>query len=78
MDVVLTEQLKLLTDDASAQAFQDVCLRYSMAATEVSGIYFEDGMRDSRNKLHEKTYLAIRMAYGLKSQMAESVVRTVL
>ena len=83
MDVVLTEQIKLtFTSDAeraaAEQAFSAVTKRYAEACTYVSGYYFEHNCTGSAMDLQKVLYADVRASYGLKSQMAVSVFKTVL
>lgn len=78
MQVSLTEQLKLNTTKEDDILLDDVCKRYAEAATEVSAFYFEKGASLSQKALHQELYQGIRACFGLKSQMAESVLKTVI
>ena len=78
MLVSLTEQLKLNTTKEDDILLEDVCKRYAEAATEVSAFYFEKGASLSQKALHQELYQGIRACFGLKSQMAESVLKTVI
>ena len=78
MQVSLTEQLKLNTTKEDDILLEEVCKRYAEAATEVSAFYFEKGASLSQKALHQELYQGIRACFGLKSQMAESVLKTVI
>lgn len=83
MDVTLTEQIKLTFPSdaqrkAAEQAFSAVTKRYAEACTYVSCYYFEHNCTGSAIDLHKVLYADVRASYGLKSQMAISVFKTVL
>ena len=83
MDVTLTEQIKLTFPSdgqrkAAEQAFSAVTKRYAEACTYVSCYYFEHNCTGSVIDLHKVLYTDVRASYGLKSQMAISVFKTVL
>ena len=83
MDVTLTEQIKLTFPSdgqrkAAEQAFSVVTKRYAEACTYVSCYYFEHNCTGSAIDLHKVLYADVRASYGLKSQMAISVFKTVL
>ena len=83
MDVTLTEQIKLTFPSdgqrkAAEQAFSAVTERYAEACTYVSCYYFEHNCTGSAIDLQKVLYADVRTSYGLKSQMAISVFKTVL
>lgn len=78
MTVSLTEQLKLDTSEEEGALFLEVCTRYAQAATAVSEFYFENEFRYTMKDLHQELYQEIRDVFGLKAQMAQSVLKTVL
>ena len=83
MDVTLTEQIKLTFPsdaqrEAAEQAFFAVTKRYAEACTYVSYYHFEHNCTGSAMDLQKVLYADVRASYGLKSQMAISVFKTVL
>lgn len=83
MDVTLTEQIKLTFPSdgqrkEAERAFSAVTKRYAEACTYVSCYYFEHNCTGSVIDLHKVLYTDVRASYGLKSQMAISVFKTVL
>ena len=83
MDVTLTEQIKLTFPsdgqrEIAEQAFTVVTKRYAEACTYISCYYFEHDCAGSAIDLQKVLYADVRASYGLKSQMAISVFKTVL
>ena len=83
MDVTLTEKIKLTFPSdgqrkAAEQAFSAVTKRYAEACMYVSCYYFEHNCTGSAMDLQKTLYADVRASYGLKSQMAISVFKTVL
>ena len=83
MDVTLTEKIKLTFPSdgqrkAAEQAFSAVTKRYAEACMYVSCYYFEHNCTGSAMDLQKTLYADVRSSYGLKSQMAISVFKTVL
>ena len=83
MEITLAEQLKLTFEnqEAKEKAFQEFELtskRYAAACSFVSEYYFDQDFKDSVFSLHDSLYRVIRFQFGLKSQMAASVFKTVI
>lgn len=70
-------KLKLNTDDAAAAAFADTCYQYMLACNEVSQYVFNNGFYVNSVGLSKILYAGLREKYRLKSQMAQSAIRTV-
>ena len=76
-DIVKTIKLHLHTDAESDRAFKVMTELYSQACTEVSEYTFNNGMILNSNRLQSMLYQTVRKKYGLKSQLAVSVFKTV-
>ena len=70
-------KLKLNTDDAAAAAFADTCYQYMLACNEVSQYVFNNDFYVNSVGLSKILYAGLREKYRLKSQMAQSAIRTV-
>lgn len=78
MQVTTTVKMKLYTDKAADAAFSEVCKAYASACDAVSKHVFDaEQYYRSAQTWHGQLYDAVRRDYGLKSQMACSVFRTV-
>lgn len=78
MTVTTTVKIKLYTDNAESKAFDAVCSAYSAACDRVSSYVFSTQQYNcSSQTIHKQLYVAVRNEFGLKSQMACSVFRTV-
>jgi predicted transposase len=77
MKQTLTAKLKILPDPSDAQLLIDTMHAYSAACDFVSSYVFL--FHDlSIASLHRELYHTIRERFGLRSQMAQSVLRTVV
>ena len=77
MEQTLTEKLKILPDLSDAQLLIDTMHAYSAACDLVSDYVYK--FHDlSINSLNRELYHLIRQRFGLRSQMAQSVLRTVV
>lgn len=70
-------KLKLDTDDSINAAFEEVTYRYMLACDYVSKYVFGHGFTINSVVLSKLLYDHLRSEYGLKSQMAQSAIRTV-
>ena len=77
MDVVLTEQLKLITTENDNTSFRTFTERYASACTDISEKIFSVDPLMPVVSMHDEYYQYVRFSYGLKSQMSESVFKTV-
>ena len=77
----LAEVLKLkldIADDTKAmQAFADTCYQYMLACNTVSKYVFDHDFYINSVGLSKILYSELREEFGLKSQMAQSAIRTV-
>lgn len=75
----LAEVLKLKLDvtDETAQAFADMCYQYMLACDAVSAYVFEHDFCINSVTLSQLLYSDLRGEFRLKSQMAQSAIRTV-
>ena len=78
MTQTITIRYRLYVDDPTplvevSEAYRDAC-------NHISEYMFDKGMDDipSFRELHDRLYLRLRTLYGLKAQMAQSAIRTVL
>lgn len=74
----LTLKLKIKPTPSDAQQFRLLQQAYTDACNAVSSYYFEQRFSVSRRQLHDALYRRLRSEFGLKSQLAESVLITVL
>lgn len=70
-------KLKLDTDGGIHAAFEEVTYRYMLACDYVSKYVFSHGFLVNSVVLSKLLYDHLRSGYGLKSQMAQSAIRTV-
>ena len=78
MEQGLSLKLRLYPNADERQAFKSLHEQYRQACQYISEAYFESRFTLSRRELHDLYYLDIRDRFGLKSQQAASVLRTVL
>lgn len=77
-DIVKTMKLHLhVKDDDVAAAFKKVTITYADACNYVSEYTFNNGFELNSNRLQKVLYSSVRSEYGLKSQFAVSVFKTV-
>lgn len=77
-DIVKTMKLHLhVKDDDVAAAFKKVTAAYADACNYVSEYTFNNGFELNSNRLQKVLYSSVRSEYGLKSQFAVSVFKTV-
>lgn len=77
MIVTLTAKLKIKPTEDQAKALLHTVLAYRTGCNEVSSVVFRSKRLNGRT-LHELTYRHLRTACGLRSQMAQSVLKTVV
>lgn len=75
MTLTLTAKIKLLPTEEQIQLLQDTSAAYKRGCNYVSQIICSS-KHVNRCKLHPMTYIPLRTEYGLKSQMAQSVLKT--
>ena len=75
--ITKTVKLHLHADNKADNAFRSMTESYSRACCEVSEYTFNNGLILNSNKLQKILYHTIREKYGLKSQLAVSVFKTV-
>ena len=76
----LAEVLKLklnIADTKDMQAFADTCYQYMLACNAVSRYVFDHDFYVNSVGLSKVLYSTLREEFGLKSQMAQSAIRTV-
>lgn len=77
-DIVKTMKLHLhVKNDDVVTAFKQVTTTYADACNYVSEYTFNNGFELNSNRLQKVLYSSVRSAYGLKSQFAVSVFKTV-
>lgn len=74
----LTVKLKILPDQASGKLLLDTMAAYSHACSFVAGKVAKERLPLSTYKVHKAVYYDIRSRFRLPSQMAASVIRTVV
>lgn len=77
MKLTLTAKVKIMPTNEQIELLQQTLLAYRHACNFVSKLVFERKER-SKAKLHIQTYPVLRSAFSLRSQMAQSVLITVL
>lgn len=70
-------KLKLNTTDEISLAFGETAYQYMRACDDISRYVFDHDMLFNSVKLSKELYSHIRETFGLKSQMAQSAIRTV-
>jgi len=75
--LALTAKVKLIVSDSDMQLLLDTVRTYTGACNVVSEWIFHSHELEHRI-VHDALYLKLRDELGLKSQMAESVFRTVI
>ncbi|MDN6208499.1 MAG: transposase [Lactococcus sp.] len=75
--VVIKAQL-LNIDDETAQAFSNTMCKYRDACNFISQYIFEHAFELKQSKLNKALYHVLRDKFELKSQMAQSAIKTVI
>ena len=75
--MIITMKIKLLTSNDQERNLNKTMISYRKACNYVSAYIYETRNLVQR-KLHDELYYKIREEFGLKSQMANSVIRTVI
>lgn len=76
-EIVKTMKLHIRVDKASEALFEEMTETYRLACDAVSEYVFSNGFEMNSNKLNSVLYHDVRSTYGLKSQLAQSVFKTV-
>ena len=77
MQISLTSKVRILPDEDSKELLLRTMQAYTSACNYVSVHIFSTGCMHHRS-LHDDLYHDLRVNFSLRSQMAESVIRTVL
>lgn len=79
MKVTVTEKLKLngVTEDIDSE-FTRLCKLFASACDEVSRYAFKHGLTDNHKALNDELYYGIRYCFNMKSQLTQSVIKTVI
>lgn len=77
MVITLTAKIKLLPTEEQLKLLKETSDKYKQGCNYVSKIIHES-CELSQKKLHMQTYYPLRNSFGLKSQMAQSVLKTVI
>ena len=77
MKVTLTSKVRILPDEETKDLLISTMHAYTSACNYVSVHVFSTGMT-SKQRIHDELYRDIRSRFALRSQMAESVIRTVV
>lgn len=79
MDQTVTIKAKLLNiDKETAQAFIQTMIKYKDACNFISQYVFDHNFELKQSKLNKALYRDLRNKFGLKSQMAQSAIKTVI
>lgn len=80
-NVTISVKLKLYPDQKAIEEFKKLTTAYSEAATWLSDLMFNDfsgpEMITDRKTLHDRYYYDIRQKKYMKSQLAESLIKSV-
>lgn len=77
MEVTITSKIQIYPTTEQIESFTQTMLQVRKALNCVSKYIFENNCLNQR-KINEDTYYHLREAYGLKSQMAQSVMKTAI
>ena len=77
MDVTVTAKIQLISSDEDAEYLIDTSHIYTKACNYVSDYIFRTHNL-KQYSINEALYYDLRQLFGLKSQMAQSVIKTVL
>ena len=75
--ISLTAKLQLFVDDDDIRALKDTMHAYTKACNFLSDYVFRFMDMDKRH-IHDLYYYQIKEDFGMKAQMAESAIKTVL
>ncbi|KXI18760.1 transposase, putative domain protein, partial [Lactobacillus crispatus] len=79
MDQTVTIKAKLLNiDEETAQSFMQTMIKYKDACNFISQYVFNHAFELKQSKLNKALYRDLRNKFGLKSQMAQSAIKTVI
>lgn len=73
----LTAKIRILPTEEQIKMLKETTKAYKQGCNYISEIIYNTKQLNSR-KLHEKTYSPLRSKFSLKSQMAQSVLKTVI
>ena len=73
----LTAKLQLIVDSDDVSALKDTMHAYTKACNFLSAIVFRTHDMERRH-LHDLYYHQLRENFGIKAQMAQSVIKTVI
>lgn len=77
MLVTVTAKIKIKPTEPQAEALLHTVSAYRVGCHYISSVVFNGKVLNQRS-LHELTYQNLRTVYGLRSQMAQSVMKTVI
>ncbi|GIP33927.1 RNA-guided endonuclease TnpB family protein [Paenibacillus sp. J2TS4] len=77
MKITLTAKVKILPTPEQIDGLRQTLRAYRLASDYLSKLVFEEKIL-SKTKLHQLMYRELRSAFSLRSQMAQSVMRTVI
>ena len=77
MKVTLTSKVRILPDEETTDLLISTMHAYTVACNYVSVHVFSTGAT-SKQCIHDELYRDIHSRFALRSQMAESVIRTVV
>ena len=75
MEITLAAKIKISPTDNQIKLIEETYTAYCEGCNYVSEIIYKTGITSQR-KLHKKAYLELRKKYKLRSQMAQSVIKT--
>ena len=76
--ITLTVKIRLYPSNNQAKALEDTMEQYRLASNLVSSYCFDQHFKVKQSNLQKSLYHKLRDTFGLKSQMAQSVFKTVL
>ena len=76
MKITLTSKVRILPDQEAADLLVSTMHAYTAACNYVS-VHVFSTQETRKQRIHDELYRDIRSRFGLRSQMAESVIRTV-
>ena len=76
MKITLTSKVRILPDQEAADLLVSTMHAYTSACNYVS-VHVFSTQETRKQRIHDELYRDIRSRFGLRSQMAESVIRTV-
>ena len=77
IELTITSKIQIYPTDEQVEILTDTMVQVRKALNYVSKYVFDNNCFNQK-KVNEDTYYYLRETYGLKSQMAQSVMKTVI